>query len=217
MRPNRIRTPFAALLAAALVLITLTACHDDIPDERDDAVPLAVVEVDPDSGQAAPQVRYLRPKESLSYGVTEQGNYPRFTSVSYRVASEGAAWDGVSLTIICIGDSRSLRIGSLPWQEQNRGTLLLTLDDQPPLAEDVYLTRSDIHHFGGRIEKTSTADLSDAVWYERLRSAKTLTIGLLDSDLVPPTFDLTRLFSTPFQDEVDNCTNTTTRSWARQN
>lgn len=216
MQPNRIRTPFAALLAATLVLITLTACHDDIPDERDDAVPLAVVEVDPDS-EWPWNSRNRQQQESLSYGVTEQGDYPRFTSVSYRIASEGAAWDGVSLTIICIGGSRSLRIGSLPWQEQNRGTLLLTLDDQPPLAEDVYLTRSDIHHLEGRIEKTSTADLSDAVWYERLRSAKTLKIGLLDSDLVPPTFDLTRLFSTPFQDELDNCTSTTTRSWARQN
>ena len=108
------------------------------------------------------------------------------------------------MNISCIVGSLSLRIGNLPWQEQNRGTLLITLDDQPPLAEDMYLHRINIYHRND-MEKTSSADLEDDVWYERLRSAETLTIGLLNSDLEPVTFDLTRFFGTPLQDEFDNC------------
>ena len=197
--------PALVACAALALTVSLAACHDKIPVASDSADSVIVIELDPDSGSVASQTfRQRRPKENFHYGVTEQEGYPRLISISYAVATRGAAWDGVSLGVTCIGDSLWLNIGNLPWQEQNRGTLLITLDDQPPLAEDLYLGRTNIHHVD-HIEKTSSAELDEDLWYDRLRSAKTLTIGLLDSDLEPATFDLTRFFGTPFQEEIDNC------------
>ena len=97
-----------------------------------------------------------------------------------------------------------LSLSSLPWTGENRGTLLIGLDDRPPLAKDVYLQRYDTYGPSGRGERAST-QLDEARWYDRLRSANTLTITLAGSDLDPVTFDLTRLFGTPLQDDIDNC------------
>ena len=59
--------------------------------------------------------------------------------------------------------------------------------------------------------------LEGDAWYERLRAAESLTIELLDSDLTPVTFDLTRFFSTPLQDEIDDCVKSDSdgRRWSR--
>ena len=220
MRPNRIRTPFAALLAATLVLITLTACHDEIPSQRDNlaVAPAADTSADPAptpiSAQAAPvTIQHRKQAAILSYGASEHARLPRATYVTYSVSRGGVLWDGVSLLVSCTG-LRSLSINNLrPRSDDAQATLLVVLDDHPAQVVDVFLRRYQSYSPDGQGEIVSF-QLDDAVWYERLRSAEKLTIRLLDSDQDPVTFDLTRLFSTVFQDEIDNCAESETTSRA---
>ena len=202
MRPNQIRAPFTALLALGLVLLFLTACHDDIPHERDAAESAGIVRTDPDSAQAR-SFDGSGQSEMLSYGVTEQRNLPPNIYVTYRVNRGGPAWEGVSLHMNC-GHGRSIVISHLPWPGHVRAVLRIGLDDAPEEVEEVSLQRYEVYSPDGQEERASV-QLDDAVWYERMRSAETLTVELVDSGLEPASFDLTRLFGTPFQDQIDNC------------
>jgi hypothetical protein len=83
--------------------------------------------------------------------------------------------------------------------------LLIGLDDRPPLVEDVYLKRHKTYGPTGQDGERTSTQLDDARLYEQLRSARTLTIRLSDSDLDPVVFDLIRLFGTPLQAELDEC------------
>ena len=94
----------------------------------------------------------------------------------------------------------------MPWLGQERVTLLLSLDNQPPQTEQVQLQRYVQYSPEGQ-EHMASVQLDDATWYERLRSAETLTIESVDSELslLPVSFDLTRLFGTPLQDDIESC------------
>lgn len=213
MSTARLRAPLAALTAGILTLAALTACHDDIPTKPDVTVSAAVDGSDSNPDQKGSRTaRDRRPPELLSYGVTEQDGFPRSTHVQYWVNRPGLEWEGVSLHLSC-GGGRWLLISNLPWEGQNRAILLISLDDLPAQKEYVHLQRYDVYSRDGHSEAASF-QLDDNVWYEQLRSANTLTIELLDSDLDPVTFDLTRLFGTPFQDEIDNCAESETTSRA---
>ena len=85
-------------------------------------------------------------------------------------------------------------------------------DDLPPLEEDVYLRRYTTYGPYGRDGEQASAQLDEASWYDRLRSANTLTITLAGSNFDAVTFDLTRLFGTPLQGEIDECAPSTVRS-----
>ena len=218
MRPNRIRTPFAALLAAALVLITLTACHDDIPEQDDVAARVSSGERAHASEPESSRDPFNRqPSEAMNWGVNEQralGADIRSLHVSYSVNNAGGwAWEGVSLRLHCFGGTdRTLSLSNLPWTGENRGTLLIGLDNRPPLEEDVYFQRYTTYGPSGRDGEQASAQLDEASWYDRLRSANTLTITLAGSNFDAVTFDLTRLFGTPLQGEIDECAPSTVRS-----
>ncbi len=197
--------PLATIAALALVAL-LAACHDEIPVEPDNVVSATAQESDTDSERPSTPGNQ-RPQEWLSYGVTEQHDTERTTYVRYQVASHGAAWNGVFLSIIC-GYGRHISIGDLPWLKQEQSILLISLDDQPPLAEEVQLHRYDVYSPDGHSEAASL-QLDSAVWYAQLRSAHTMTIELLDSDLEPVTFDLVRFFGTPLQNEIEDCPDST--------
>lgn len=199
-----VRASVVAMVAGLLVLATLTACHDDIPVHADFTGSVATDESDTNSEQEGLRVsRERRPQEFLSYGITEQDGFPNSIHVRYSVNRTGPSWEGVALHLTC-GQGRVLSISNLPWAGERHATLLISLDALPPQAEDVRLHRYDSYSPDGHTEAAST-QLDDAVWYQRLRSAETLTIELPDSDLDPTTFDLTRLFGTPLQGEIDNC------------
>lgn len=199
-----IRASLAALVAGLLALAALTACHDEIPTQPDATVSAAVDGSGSNPDQEGSRTsRDRQPEELLSYGVTEQDGFPRSTQVMYWVNRLGPEWEGVSLTLGC-GGGRWLLISNLPWEGQKSAALLISLDDLPAHKEYVHLQRYDVYSRDGHGEAASF-QLDDNVWYEQLRSANTLTIELLDSDLDPLTFDLTRLFGTPFQDDIDNC------------
>lgn len=199
-----IRAPLAAMVAGLLALAALTACHDDIPIQSDFTGSVATDESDSNSEQEGLRISGdRRSQEYLSYGISEQDGFPSSINVIYAVNSTGLAWDGVSLHLTC-GLGRGLSISNLPWEGERRATLLISLDALPPHAEDVRLQRYDVYSPDGHTEAASI-QLDEAVWYQQLRSAETLTIELPDSDLEPTTFDLTRLFGTPLQDEIDNC------------
>ncbi len=205
------RAPLAALAACLLALAALAACHDDIPTQRDFTVSAAVDGSGSNPDQEGSRTsRDRQPEELLSYGVTEQDGFPRSTHVRYWVNRPGPEWEGVSLTLSC-GGGRWLLVSNLPWEGQNSAALLISLDDLPAQKEYVHLQRYDVYSRDGHSEAASF-QLDDNIWYEQLRSANTLTIELLDSDLDPVTFDLTRLFGTPFQDEIDNCAESETTS-----
>ncbi len=206
VRRTKRAVPAFTAIAALLLALSLAACHDEIPIQEDNGAPASVSVTTPTPDKATtPAIRNRQQGEVFAYGTTEQTNAPKLTHVSLAIASRGAAWDGVELAVGCIDEEvRWISISNLPWEERNRGTLLMTVDDQPSVAEDVYLKRIDIHHLEGR-EKSASADLDDAVWYEQLRSAKSLTIELLDSEVEPVTFDLSRFFGTPLQEDIDNC------------
>lgn len=192
------------MVAGLLALAALTACHDEIPIQSDFIGSVATDESDTNSEQEGLRTSGdRRSQEYLSYGISEQDGFPNSIHVIYAVNRTGLAWDGVSLHLTC-GLGRGLSIANLPWEGERRATLLISLDAHPPQAEDVRLHRYDAFSPDGHTEAASI-QLDDAVWYERLRSAETLTIELPDSDLGPATFNLTRLFGTPLQGEIDNC------------
>lgn len=204
--PRRLSAVAVSALVFLLVAL-LAACHDEIPVQR---------EADQSAAAQAPYSNSdwpwtpgnRQPSEALNWGVSEQGADLRFVHVSHSVNTAGGlAWDGVDFTIDCFdGSVRTLSLSGLPWPGQNRATLLISLDDQSPRMEDVLLNRYTTygpHYPAG--EQAST-QLDDSRWYEPLRSAKTLTIMLADSEMDPVVFDLTRLFGTPLQNEIDECT-----------
>ena len=210
MITERLRAPLA-VLAAVVLAAAQAACHDEIPVAPDSPTAAAVANTSadtdptPTSVQAASVTIQHREQDwALSYGVSEQPRWLPFTHVTYAVASGGAPWDGVSLHLSCTGQ-RSLSIGNMrPGSDASHATLLVLLDDRPVQAVDVFLRRFPSYSPDGQDERVSF-QLDDAAWYERLRSAERLTIRLLDSDQDSITFDLTRLFGTLFQDEIDNC------------
>ena len=142
----------------------------------------------------------------LFYGATEDGSGQRYMFVTYWPNIDGPPLAGSSLSLKC-SVGRQIWIENLPWLGQERVTLLFSLDNQPPQAEQVQLQRY-VHYPPEGREHMAFVQLDDATWYERLRSAQTLTIELVDSELslLPVSFDLTRLFGTPLQDEIDECT-----------
>ena len=67
---------------------------------------------------------------------------------------------------------------------------------------EVFTQTWDLHVYG---ESATVFAARDAQLYERLRGASSLTIEVADSSLPATTFDLTGMFSTPVQDNIDNC------------
>ena len=195
-------------IVAALILITLfAACHDEIPVQRDtDRSAAAQV---PDSNSDWPWTPGNRqPSAILNWGVSEQSAGLRSVYVSYSVnPAGGQPWHGVDFTLSCVdGTVRTLSLSRLPWTGQSRATLLISLNGQSSRTEDVFLYRYTTYGPDDPSGEQASTQLDDSRWYEPLQSAKTLTIMLADSEMDPVAFDLTRLFGTPLQDEIDECT-----------
>ena len=213
--------PLATIAALALVAC-LAACRDEIPTQE--VIADSLITSEPASVQQSESSRSLidrQPSELLNWGVSEQrtaqGADMRLIHVSYSVNSAGGpAWDGVNLNLDCFdGTVRALTLSNLPWPGQSHDTLLIGLDDQPSLAEDVYLQRYSTYGPDGRDGEQAATQLDESPWYERLRSARTLTITLSSAEIEPVVFDLTRLFGTPLQEELDDCTLQTVQSRSR--
>jgi len=203
--------PTLTAAIAVLLAVALAACHDEIPAASDGADASATTadsaSTDPvaDSTDAESQaLEHRQQEELLSYGVSEQSGFPPIIHVNYWVGNGVRPWDGVSLNLTCSTSQVLVISGLSPRTEKNRATLVIRVDDQPVDTLDVWLRRNRSYGPDGQTEVASY-QLDEAGWYERLRSAQRLTIRLLDSDQKPATFDLTRLFGTPFQDDIDNC------------
>lgn len=137
--------------------------------------------------------------------------------VSIQLYNYGSPFRNASFSVSCgvvgvVGIGRQIAIDNLPWLGRNRVSLLLRLDDELPRVQDVHLQRY-ASHFSNGPEYIARVELDDGFWFDRLRSATLLTIELVDFDLPrdydlplePVTIDLNWLFSTPLQEEIDNC------------
>ena len=203
--------PSLIVITALLLAVAVAACHDEIPAASDiaDGPAGRVDSASPHliAGSTAAESQALehrQQEELLSYGVSEQSGFPPIISVNYWVGNGVKPWDGVSLNLSCSTSQVLVISGLSPRTEKNRATLVVRVDDQPVDTLDVWLRRHRSYGPDGQTEVASS-QLDEAGLYERWRSAQRLTIRLLDSDQVPATFDLTRFFGTPFQDDIDNC------------
>jgi len=206
MRYNEGTWSFGLSLAALALTFFLVACHDEIPVQRDCLESRISTDSDsPASAQAdSPTFEHHDQEALLSYGVSEQPRFPPIIHLEYSILGGGDLWDAVSMHLFCNHQLAITFTGFTLRTDENHAALLVLIDDQPMQTVSVPLDLQPWYTPDGVFERASF-QLDGAQWYDRLRSAKKMTVRLLASDQDPVTFDLTRLFGTPFQDDIDNC------------
>jgi len=200
-RSRKLR-PLTALtaIAALLLPLTLAACHDEIPVYEGQVVQ------GPDTEQAQVLVAEFVPASYFSYSISEAPNQGRGLHIRYQVPVVGALWNGISLEVSC-GAWTQISLGNFPWQAASSGTVTFSVDGQPRVSEEVALRLAGVPVNVGsdEVEPSTTAVLDFVDWYQVLRSSESLVVQLDGSAVDPVVFDLTRVFSTSLQDELDAC------------
>jgi len=138
---------------------------------------------------------------SLFFGVFEkdlEGYDPtRLTSIA-AVAHDR----GTQLQIACIGDKRQVLLADVP--SETTGDLILTFDDTQSIAS-WNITLGDEFTYLSPTESERTI--------QRLRQAQRLSVRFKDGGVDPIVFDLTDLFKTPIQANIDQCGNYAAPQW----
>ncbi len=181
--------PRFPLIAAVLILVAsavLAACRDAAPER----------EVGEAQSREQPAVvSQTSQRVDLSYHTYESPAFGRTIGVG---GSEQDA--GVGLVVTCSGQLEVF-VSPLPYIDANSGMLTVALDDGT--AEDVPVALRETWKRSDEARYTR-AILDAGVWYERLRAAETMTVDF-ETLAMPATFDLTRVFSTPLQADLEAC------------
>ena len=184
----------------AVIALLLAACSDDIPVYEGEVVQ------DPNGEQGRVLVAEFVPASYFSYSISEPANQGRALHIRYQVLADGALWDGISLEVSC-GAWTQISFGHFPWQSGSSGTVTFSIDSQPSASEEVplRLTGVPVRVGSDEIEPSTSAILDFVEWYPLLRSSESLVMQLDGSVVEPVAFDLSRVFSTSLQDELDAC------------
>ncbi len=196
--------PRFPLIAAVFILIALSAaaCQDAIPEAEPRPLEAVAAQSQPAADRFEPVVAgRTRVDNRLFYHATEQDSSVISTYVSNTLAWSSDITGTKRFQVSCFGRLR-MYIVTLPVVNAERAVFLVQLDDQPVQETTEQLALS--------YTKTGTKPAGSSVllshkWYEPLKSASTFSIRLRDSDMPAITFDLTGMFETPVQPNLDNC------------
>ena len=140
---------------------------------------------------------------SVSYrALMVQANDPVYSEISNHVSFPGAQGDRLGVEIGCDErGSRFVRVGWFKASETDSLDVTLEIDGREFEAEPwrvlTWTTQSDSWAAAQSPESSRLV--------ARLRNASSLTVTIDGTDLPPVTFDLTGMFDTPIQENIDEC------------
>ena len=140
---------------------------------------------------------------SISYrALMAQANDLVYSEISNHVSFPGAQGDRLGVEIGCNeGGSRFVRVGWFKASETETLDVTLEIDGREYEAEPwrvlTWTTESDSWAAAQSPESSRLI--------ARLRNASSLTVTIDGTDLPPMTFDLTGMFDTPIQENIDEC------------
>ena len=145
-----------------------------------------------------PWIGSERLSATLSYGADRLDNGNISSSVNKDVFLDGAFQGRLRFTLGC-WDSQwlDLRVDGLPESDETSRQVTVRIDDQDEVVE----AWRSFNESGRQMIATTYA----RGLLLRLKGASSVTFTIAGSDLTPVTFDLTGIFETPIQDNLDNC------------
>ena len=169
-------------------------------DTQQDVIPASLVVRQPPD-PITPVIRSGSRTFSVAYWVDAQdiqGYHPTKLNSMVAAISE----QGLRLEVGCLGDERRVSLSRAP--SDTTGGLSLAFDDTQLSAS------WSVSHSNGSTS-LSPADTERTI--QRLRQAQSLSVRLDHGDAVPITFDLTELFETPIQANLDHCGHYAPPAW----
>ena len=135
---------------------------------------------------------------TLSYGADRLSNGNISSSVNKDVFLDGAFQGRLRFTSGCWNSQGlDLRIDGLLESDATSHRVTVRIDDQAEVVE--------VWHSWNENGRQMVSPRDDLGLLQRLKGASSVTFTVEGSDLTPVTFDLTGVYDTPIQGNLDNC------------
>jgi len=199
-----LRVPLIAGLVAILVMsAAVAACADEIPTVPASSVAEEVSQAQPVTSHFEPVVvDQTQLENGLNYSAVVRPSGVVNTHVWIATPLSRVVTRQARFSADCYGQL-SLSIGPLPYVEKQQSSFLLQVDDHP--EQHRFPQQGNAYMSGSAKPTASYIYLPRDEWYEVLKAASTLTVHQLDADWSPLVFDLSGVFETPVQPNLDNC------------
>ena len=143
-----------------------------------------------------------RASAAISYSARRAADGAVFTSVTSRITASDAPEGSVTFEVACIENAGlRFKIGRTRAIEGNQTDVILSVDDRPPEISSwgvIRFTNSDL-----RILFLWGKDAAKLM--AQMRGAASVTVEIPAGGLEPLVFDLSGMFDTPVQENLDEC------------